>query len=157
MRIGWRRAGPSSSPTCADTPDRRQRSAAGLTARISDYGGAIVSIEAPDRAGKMADVVNGFDTLAGYIANPTQYFGATIGRYGNRIAKGSFTLDGKAYKLPINNAPNSLHGGDYGFFRRVFKSRALPDGGLELTYLSKDGEEGYPGNLSVSVVYTLTD
>ena len=132
-------------------------SGAGLSARISDYGGAIVSIEAPDRAGKLADVVNGFDTLDGYIANPTQYFGATIGRYGNRIANGRFTLNGVAYKLPINNAPNSLHGGDNGFFRRVFKSRALPDGGLELTYLSKDGEEGYPGNLNVTIAFHLTD
>ncbi|HUP03917.1 MAG TPA: aldose epimerase family protein [Bryobacteraceae bacterium] len=129
----------------------------GLTARITNYGGAIVSIETPDAAGKTADVVLGFDTLADYIKNPTQYFGATIGRYGNRIANAKFTLDGKTYTLPKNNAPNSLHGGDYGFFRRVFTPRELPDGGLELSYLSKDGEEGYPGNLHVTVTFHVTD
>jgi len=128
-----------------------------LQARITDYAGVVVSLDAPDRNGKMADVVLGFDTLPEYIANPTTYFGAIIGRYGNRIANGRFTLDGVEYKLPRNNGENSLHGGDNGFFRRVWKPRILPDGGLELTYLSKDGEEGYPGNLSVTVTYHLTD
>ncbi len=128
-----------------------------LQARIMDYGGVVVSLEAPDRTGKMADVVLGFDTLAEYIANPTQYFGATIGRYANRIANARFTLDGVEYKVPKNNGEASLHGGDYGFFRRVWKSLVLPDGGLELTYLSKDGEEGYPGNLTATVTYRLTD
>jgi aldose 1-epimerase len=127
-----------------------------LQARIADYGGTVASLEVPDRDGKMGDVVLGFDTLAEYLANPTQYFGALIGRYGNRIANGRFSLDGVEYKLPRNNGENSLHGGDNGFNRRVWKSRALPDGGLELTYLSKDGEEGYPGNLSVTVTYHLT-
>jgi len=131
--------------------------ASGIRARITNYGGTIVSIQAPDRNHQMADVVLGFDTLAEYVANPTQYFGATIGRYGNRIANGLFTLDGVSHQLPTNNGVNSLHGGDYGFFRRVFKPRALPDGGLELTYLSKDGEEGYPGNLNVTVTFHVTD
>jgi aldose 1-epimerase len=128
-----------------------------VQARIMDYAGVVVSVDTPDRNGAMADVVLGFDTLAEYVANPTQYFGAVIGRYGNRIAKGQFTLDGVTYHLPVNNGENSLHGGDAGFFKRVFKSRALPDKGVELTYLSKDGEEGYPGNLSVTVTYHLTD
>lgn len=128
-----------------------------LQARIMDYAGIVMSLEAPDRAGKMADVVLGFDTLPEYLANPTQYFGAIIGRYANRIANARFTLDGVEYKVPRNNGEASLHGGDNGFFKRVFKSRVLPDGGLELTYLSKDGEEGYPGNLTATVTYHLTD
>jgi aldose 1-epimerase len=128
-----------------------------LQARITNFGGVVVSLDVPDRAGKMADVVLGFDTLAEYLAGPTQYFGALIGRYGNRIANARFTLDGVEYKVPRNNGDNSLHGGDNGFFNRVWKPRPLPDGGLELTYLSKDGEEGYPGNLSVTVTYHLTD
>ena len=115
-----------------------------LQARVMDYAGVIVSLRAPDRTGAMADVVNGFDTLPEYLANPTQYFGACIGRYGNRIANGRFSLDSVEYNLPRNNGENSLHGGDNGFFKRVFKSRALPDGGVELTYLSKEFEEGYP-------------
>jgi len=132
-------------------------SASGIRARISNYGGAIVSLEIPDKNGRMGDVVLGFDTLAEYIANPTQYFGATIGRYGNRIANGRFTLDGIEHILPKNNGANSLHGGDYGFFRRVFTPRMLPNGGLELTYLSKDLEEGYPGNLNVTVTFHAVD
>ena len=128
-----------------------------LQARIADYAGVVVSLRTPDRTGAMADIVLGFDTLAEYLANPTQYFGAIIGRYGNRIANGRFTLDGVEYNLPRNNGETSLHGGDNGFFKRVFKSRVLPDGGVEMSYLSKDGEEGYPGNLSVTVTYRLTD
>jgi aldose 1-epimerase len=128
-----------------------------LQAKIVDYAGVVVSLRVPDRNGAMEDVVLGFDTLAEYLANPTQYFGAIIGRYGNRIANGRFTLDGAQYTLPKNNGETSLHGGDNGFFKRVFKSRVLPGGGLELTYLSKDGEEGYPGDLNVTVTYRLTD
>ena len=128
-----------------------------LQARIADYAGVVVSLNAPDRNGRMADVVLGFDTLPEYLANPTQYFGAIIGRYGNRIGAARFTLNGVEYKLPKNNGENSLHGGGDGFFKRVWKPRVLPDGGLELSYLSKDGEEGYPGNLSVTVTYRLTD
>jgi aldose 1-epimerase len=129
----------------------------GVQARIANYGGAVVSLIVPDRNEKMADVVLGFDTLPEYVANPTQYFGALIGRYGNRIANARFTLNGVAYTLPRNNGENSLHGGDNGFFRRVWTPRALPNGNLELSYMSKDGEEGYPGNLSVTVAYSLTD
>ena len=128
-----------------------------LQARIADYAGVVVSLNAPDRNGRMADVVLGFDTLPEYLANPTQYFGAIIGRYGNRIGAARFTLNGVEYKLPKNNGENSLHGGGDGFFKRVWKPRVLPDGGLELSYLSQDGEEGYPGNLSVTVTYRLTD
>jgi aldose 1-epimerase len=128
-----------------------------LQARITNYAGVVVSLNAPGRDGKMADVVLGFDTLPEYLANPTQYFGAIIGRYGNRIGAARFTLNGVEYKLPKNNGENSLHGGDDGFFKRVWKPRVLPDGGLELSYLSQDGEEGYPGNLSVTVTYRLTD
>ena len=136
----------------------------GLKATITNYGGTLTSLLVPDKAGKLGDVVLGFDDVSGYTsdvflkANP--YFGALIGRYGNRIAKGKFTLDGKQYNLPINNNPNSLHGGTIGFNRHVWTAKAgtSADGPtLTLTYLSKDGEEGYPGNLTVTVVYTLTN
>ena len=129
----------------------------GLEARITNYGGIVVSLTAPDRKGAMADVVLGFDTLSGYINSPSPYFGAIVGRYGNRIGHARFTLDGVEYKLAANNGANSLHGGIHGFNKAVFTPKELPDGGLELTYLSKDGEEGYPGNLKVTVTYRLTD
>jgi len=131
----------------------------GMEAGIIDYGGTIVSLKAPDRNGKLADVVLGFDSVGGYLENHS-YFGVLVGRYGNRIAKGRFTLNGVEYKLATNDGENSLHGGVKGFNKAVWKARDLSDGQsprLELTYLSKDGEEGYPGNLSVTVVYTLTD
>jgi len=127
-------------------------------ARIATYGGIVVSLKAPDRSGKSADVVLGFDDLNGYVANfnspSTAFFGAIIGRYGNRIARGSFTLNGKKYSLPLNNGENSLHGGPHGFNNVVWKAKPVTDG-VELTYLSKDGEAGYPGNLSAVVRYTL--
>jgi aldose 1-epimerase len=129
----------------------------GLEARITNYGGIVVSLKTPDRNGAMADVVLGFDTLAGYISSPSPYFGALIGRYGNRIGHARFTLDGVEYKLAANNGENSLHGGTHGFNEKIWTPRELPDGGLELTYLSKDGEEGYPGNLKTIVTYRLTD
>ncbi len=129
----------------------------GLEARITNYGGIVVSLKTPDRNGAMADVVLGFDSLAGYVSNPSPYFGALIGRYGNRIAHARFTLDGVQYKLAANNGENSLHGGTRGFDKVVWTPRELPDGGLELTYSSKDGEEGYPGNLKATVSYHLTD
>src|SRR5579864_6333507 len=129
----------------------------GLEARITNYGGIVVSLKAPDRNGAMADVVLGFDTVQGYLTSPSPYFGALIGRYGNRIGHARFTLDGVEYKLAANNGENSLHGGTRGFNKVVWTPRELSDGGLELTYLSKDGEEGYPGNLKVTVVYRLTD
>ena len=128
-------------------------------ARITNYGGIIVDLKAPDRNQKLADVVLGFDDLDGFIANNNDpkggaFFGAIIGRYANRIAHGTFTLDGKKYSLPLNNGENSLHGGPHGFNNVVWKAKPIMDG-LELSYLSKDGEAGYPGNLSVIVRYTL--
>jgi aldose 1-epimerase len=130
----------------------------GMEVGITNYGGRVVSILVPDRLGKLADVVLGFDSLDGYLSdNP--YFGALVGRYANRIAHGSFALDGVHYTLARNNGPNSLHGGLEGFDKRVWKAREFSGDqpALELTYLSKDGEEAYPGNLSVKVVYSLTD
>jgi aldose 1-epimerase len=129
----------------------------GLEARITNYGGIVVSLKTPDRNGAMGDIVLGFDALAGYISSPSPYLGALIGRYGNRIGHARFILDGVEYKLAANNGENSLHGGTHGFNQKIWTARELPDGGLELNYLSKDGEEGYPGNLKVVVVYRLTD
>jgi aldose 1-epimerase len=127
-------------------------------ARITTYGGIVVSLKSPDRNGKSADVVLGFDDLDGFVGNSNgssaSFFGAIIGRYANRIALGSFTLDGKKYSLPINNGVNSLHGGPHGFNNVVWKAKPIANG-VELTYLSKDGEAGYPGNLSATVRYTL--
>jgi aldose 1-epimerase len=129
----------------------------GMQVAISNYGGEIVSLKVPDRGGKSDDVVLGYDDISGYEVNKA-YFGATIGRYGNRIAKGKFTLDGHDYQLPLNDGPNTLHGGIVGFNKRVFTAKEVPSKAgeaLELDYLSKDGEEGFPGNLSVKVVFTL--
>jgi aldose 1-epimerase len=130
----------------------------GYEAQIATYGGVLVSFEAPDRSGKVGNVVLGFDSLDGYVANfnglADAFFGAIIGRYANRIAKGSFTLDGTKYSLPRNNGDNTLHGGPRGFNNVVWKARGIP-GGVELTYLSKDGEAGFPGSLSAMVRYTL--
>ena len=131
----------------------------GVEVAISTYGGAVVSLKVPDRNGKLADVVLGYDSLDGYV-NDKSYFGAIIGRYGNRIGHARFTLDGKTYTLAKNNGENSLHGGIKGFNKAVWtaKETPSPDGqALELTYLSKDGEEGFPGILHVRVIYTLTD
>jgi aldose 1-epimerase len=129
----------------------------GVQARVTNYGGILVSLKAPDRHGAMADVILGFDSLEGYLANPGPFFGALIGRYGNRIGHAKFSLNGVEYHLEKNDGDNSLHGGAHGFDKRVWTPRPLPDGGLELTYLSKDGEGGYPGNLTVKVTYHLTD
>jgi aldose 1-epimerase len=127
--------------------------------KISNYGGIVVSIKVPDRDGQFGDVVLGYDIFESYLKeNP--FFGAMVGRYGNRIAGAKFTLNGKEYKLAANNGPNSLHGGLKGFDKVVWQGKSLgtPEGpALELTYLSKDGEEGFPGNLSATAVYTLTD
>ncbi len=132
--------------------------ARGMEARIMTYGGILVSLKVPDKNGKLADVVLGYDKLSDYVkASP--YFGALIGRYGNRIANGKFTLDGKTYTLAINNPPNSLHGGTKGFDKRVWQAAAAASANeakLTLRYVSRDGEEGYPGTLRVNVVYTLT-
>jgi aldose 1-epimerase len=135
------------------------RNPAGMQARITNYGGIVVSLLTPDKSGKFDDVVLGFDSLADYF-NESPYFGAIIGRYGNRIAKGKFTLNGKEYTFAINNGANSLHGGIKGFDKVVWNAetkQSAKDVSLILTYLSKDGEEGYPGNLSVKVIYTLTN
>ena len=131
----------------------------GASAKVITYGATLAELHMPDRHGKMGDIVLGFDDLQGYLGQHP-YFGGTIGRYGNRIAKGKFTLDGKEYQLALNNGPNSLHGGQIGFNRRIWKAEELKDkdgASVRFTYLSKDGEENYPGNLHVSVTYTLTN
>lgn len=127
----------------------------GMSADILTYGGAVARLTAPDRNGKFADVVLGMDNLEGYRTQ-ANYFGALIGRYGNRIGNGTFDLEGKTYHLPKNDGENTLHGGTQGFDKRVWKARAEKDS-LRLTYTSADGEEGFPGTLKATVVYTLTD
>jgi aldose 1-epimerase len=129
----------------------------GVEARIMTYGGIVVSLKVPDRQGKMDDVVLGYDTLDGYLKDNGPYMGALIGRYGNRIAKGKFKLNGVEYTLAQNNGENHLHGGLKGFDKVVWKPTPLGSRSVKLTYLSKDGEEGYPGNLTVTVIYTLTN
>jgi aldose 1-epimerase len=124
-----------------------------VEARITNYGGIIVSLRTPDRDGKLDDIVLGYDSLDKYIAK-TAYFGAIIGRYANRIAHGSFQLDGKTYSIPRNDGDNTLHGGIRGFDKVVWTAREIKDG-IELTYVSKDGEEGFPGTLTTTVRYTL--
>ncbi len=129
----------------------------GVEARIMTYGGIIVSLKVPDKNGQMGDVVLGYDHLDSYVTN-SPYFGALIGRYGNRIAKARFTLDGTMYTLATNSYPNALHGGVKGFDKRVWSAgtrEGLDGPELILSYLSKDGEEGYPGNLKVTATYTL--
>jgi aldose 1-epimerase len=130
----------------------------GLEARIITYGGALVSLRVPDRAGALADVVLGFDSLAPYLGDHP-YFGSLIGRYANRIARGRFTLDGRSYSLPLNDGVNHLHGGPRGFHTVLWQADAAVSQPAQLTlrYRSRDGEEGYPGNLDVEVRYTLTD
>ena len=128
-----------------------------MVASLTNYGGRIVSLLVPDSSGKLVDVVVGFDRVSDYVTSTEPYFGATIGRYGNRIAKGSFVIDGKTYQSSINNAPNMLHGGKMGFQNVVWDAEQTNDQTLVLTYLSKDMEEGFPGNLKVKVTYTLTD
>ena len=170
-------AAPASAPVAAPTaapfgktPDGTAvqlftlTNAKGAKVTITNYGGILTSLLVPDKNGKMGDVVLGFDSVEGYTSDlyekENPYFGALIGRYGNRIAKGHFKLDGKSYSLPLNNAPNSLHGGTRGFNQRAWQATpgTAADGPtLTLAYQSKDGEEGYPGTLDVKVMYTLTD
>lgn len=131
----------------------------GASVTVITYGGIITALRVPDRTGALANVVLGFNQLSDYEAQKN-YFGAIIGRYGNRIAQGRFTLDGREYTIPMNDGTNSLHGGLKGFDRRVWAAEPALDAGvvsLKLTYLSPDGEEGYPGNLAVTVTYTLAD
>ena len=129
------------------------RNGRGIEAQITNFGGRLVSLKTPDRAGKFGDIVLGFDKLAGYVAkNP--FFGALVGRYANRIANGEFAINGTKYQLARNNGENALHGGLIGF-DKVRWDVSQADSGLELRYFSKDGEEGYPGNLHVRVRYRL--
>jgi len=130
----------------------------GVEVDAMNYGGIIISIRVPDRKGQFADIVLGHETMDGYIPNPP-YIGAVVGRYANRIANGAFTLDGKTYTLPKNDGPNTLHGGiDKTFNKVVWEGEALKGkAGVAFTYLSKDGDDGFPGNLKVKVTYTLTD
>ncbi len=130
--------------------------AGGMQVGIIYYGGTITDIITADKAGNKGNVVLGFDSLSGYLQKGNPYFGSLVGRYGNRIANGKFTLDGQQYTLAGNNDGNSLHGGNKGYDKVVWKAEKLSgDRSLQFTYLSKDGEEGYPGNLNIKVVYTL--
>jgi aldose 1-epimerase len=135
------------------------RNTKGAVAKVITYGATLTELWVPDKSGKNADVVLGFDNLAGYLADHP-YFGAIVGRYANRMAKGQFQLDGRTYSLFINNGPNSLHGGKVGFNRKVWKAEpvGLAHGAaVKFTYISEDGEEGYPGTLTVHVTYELSD
>jgi aldose 1-epimerase len=135
------------------------KNSGGMEARITNYGGILISLMVSNKSGKLDDIVLGYDSLSQYISN-NPYFGALIGRYGNRIGSAKFKLDGHQYTLPANNGPNTLHGGVKGFDKVVWNvddTHSKEGHSLALTYLSKDGEEGFPGNLSVEVIYTLTD
>ena len=130
----------------------------GLRARVCEYGAILISLETPDRSGRLGEVTLGFDTLAEYVTGNNPYLGAVCGRVANRIANGCFALDGKRYQLAVNNGPNHLHGGLKGFDKVLWKGTVDVDGkSVTFTYLSRDGEEGYPGNLTVSVNYALND
>jgi len=135
------------------------RNGRGTSMHVITYGGIITSLKTADRAGHFADIVLGYDNLEGYL-KATPYFGAIVGRYANRIARGRFTLDGRTYQLPINNPPNSLHGGTRGLDKVVWSATPFESntsGGVVLTYTSPDGDQGYPGKLDVRVTYTLDD
>lgn len=130
----------------------------GLIAKITDYGATLVELHAPDRAGKLSDVTRGFGDLAGFRSKGNPYFGATIGRVANRIKDSTFTLDGETYKLAANNGKHHLHGGLVGWDKVLWRAEVVAgQAALRLTYTSKDGEEGYPGTVKATVVYTLTD
>lgn len=128
----------------------------GMEVKITNFGGIITSIKTPDKTGTFENVVLGFDNLDKYLEG-TPFFGAIIGRYGNRIAQGEFTLDGEKYTLAKNNGNNHLHGGEIGYDKVLWEASPKGKNAVELSYLSKDGEEGYPGNLNITVVYTLTE
>ncbi|WP_300726331.1 aldose epimerase family protein [uncultured Bacteroides sp.] len=129
----------------------------GAEMAITNYGGAILAVMVPDRNGVLGNVVQGHDNIEGVINSPESFLSTLIGRYGNRIAKGKFTLDGKEYNLKINNGPNSLHGGPTGYHSRVWDAKQTSKQSVTLHYLSKDGEEGFPGNLDITVTYTFTN
>ena len=128
----------------------------GITATVINYGATIVSVEAPDRAGKGADLVCGFDSIEGYQSESNPFFGCVCGRYANRIAQGRFSLDGTEYTLTINNEPNTLHGGLVGFDKKVWDAE-IDGNAVKMTYTSPDGEEGYPGTLTVELTYSLSE
>ena len=142
-----------------ETPDGRQveiftLEEGSLRARVMTYGARLVSLEVPDRTGKVADVVLGYESLTPYTKDPKSYFGSIVGRYGNRIAHAQFELDGHTYKLPVNDGVNTLHGGLVGFDKLVWQGTQIADG-VELTLVSKDGDQGFPGTLTARVRYTL--
>jgi aldose 1-epimerase len=124
---------------------------------ITNYGARIVTLIVPDKNGNSTDVVVGFDSLQGYLNSTETYHGAIVGRYANRIAEGKFSLNGKDYQLAVNNPPNHLHGGPKGFNNQVWKVEGAKDNSIRLSYFSEDGEENYPGNLNVTLTYTLND
>lgn len=162
-RPGWSRQPWGSTPDGRAVEMYTLRNGQGMEARIITYGATLVSLTAPDRNGRMADVVLGFDSIKGYTSRAylraSPYFGATIGRYANRISGGRFLLNGKVVSLSINNPPNHLHGGFSGFDKVIWgaKAAANEEPSLQLNYESKDADEGYPGNLRVRVIYTLRD
>lgn len=132
----------------------------GLVAKVTEYGAILVSMQVPDRSGNLRDITHGYDTLEGWLTN-SAYFGATVGRFANRIKDGKFSLDGQEYDLAKNNAPGgipcALHGGNQGFDKVLWSGKRIGRNAVEFTYLSIDGEEGYPGDLSVKVTYSLSD
>lgn len=129
----------------------------GMRADITDYGATVVRLYTPDRKGRFDDVVLGFDSLEGYRQKSNPYFGATIGRYANRIGNAKFTLDGKTYHTPVNNGPNTLHGGLQGFDKHLWTARPGPGASVSFTYVSADGEEGFPGRLTSTVTFNLSN
>ncbi|MGI4948863.1 MAG: galactose-1-epimerase, partial [Janthinobacterium lividum] len=135
------------------------RNAHGVSARVIAWGAAIQSLEVPARDGRRADVALGYPTLEQYLAKP-QYFGATVGRYANRIAAGRYTVDGQTYRAPVNDGPNSLHGGTAGFDKVLWTVTAVNSGpiaSVTLRYVSRDGDQGYPGTLTVDATYSLDE
>ncbi len=150
-----------------ELPDGREvqrytlTNAQGLQARVMEYGAILVSMHSPDRSGSFADLTHGFDTLEDWVHHNNHYFGATVGRYGNRIAHGKFSLEGLTYQLALNNAPGgvpcALHGGNAGFDKVLWSGRIVDERTVEFSYTSADGEEGYPGTLHTRVSYTLND
>ena len=129
----------------------------GMVVKILNYGGTVTNIITPDKNGKMGNVILGYDSLSGYLQTGNPFFGCLVGRYANRIANAKFTLDGKEYTLAKNDGPNTLHGGLKGFDKVVWTVKSFNDSGLLLSYSSKDGEEGYPGNFTADVMYSLSD
>lgn len=126
-----------------------------IEVRVTAYGAKLVSVRTPDSAGKVADIVLGFDSLDGFLDTREPHFGSIVGRFGNRLALGKFSIDGNSYQIPINNGPNALHGGPKGFDKYVWQSQEVPDG-VEFTLVSPDGDMGFPGTLTVKARYTLT-